>query len=242
MSKKDPRAGFKWWLWICALLLLPLLISLGCWQLQRATEKQQLLQDWNDGTLVLHRLEQLQDLGTRNLVRAHLEGDLLRNRWLLLDNRMRDGRAGYEVIALLQSDSANALLPVNLGWVQASPDRSRLPHIELPARAEFSGRLRRVEPAFMLTEDQWTESWPRRVQMIDIARLEQVMGRALLPWVLEVTEPVLSQLRVDRPLAQMQPTRHLGYAFQWFAMAAVLAGLLVWHWRRLRFRGLEYEE
>jgi surfeit locus 1 family protein len=36
---------------------------------------------------------------------------------------------------------------------------------------------------------------------------------------------------------EMGPGRHFAYALQWFAMGAVLAILLVWHFRRRRNRG-----
>ena len=31
------------------------------------------------------------------------------------------------------------------------------------------------------------------------------------------------------------PGKHFGYAVQWFAMGAVLAGLLLWNYRKKRF-------
>lgn len=31
------------------------------------------------------------------------------------------------------------------------------------------------------------------------------------------------------------PAKHFSYALQWFAMAAVLSGLLVWNYRKKRF-------
>jgi len=31
------------------------------------------------------------------------------------------------------------------------------------------------------------------------------------------------------------PDKHFGYAFQWFAMGAMLAGLLIWNYRKKSF-------
>lgn len=236
MSKDDTGAGFKWWLLTCALVLLPALVALGCWQLQRAAQKERLLQVWNDDSIVLQTLQPLGNPETPDVVAAHLEGPLLSGRWLLLDNRTRDGRAGYEVIGLLRS--GGVVLPVNLGWIVASPDRRFLPSVNLPSEGVFDGRLRRLESGLLLGEDVWESGWPKRVQALDSRRLAQLLGQQVLPWVLDVTSPVVAGLRVDRPQATMQPERHLGYAFQWFTMAAVLAGLLVWHWRRLKSRGV----
>lgn len=239
MSKDDSAAGFKWWLIICAFLLLPALVALGCWQLQRAAQKEQMLKAWNDDRAVLHSLEQL-TVDSPVFVVAQLTGRLLPHRWLLLDNRTRDGMAGYEVIAFMPSGSA--LLPVNLGWTAASPDRRLLPTIDLPAQARLEGRLHRLEAGLLLAEDIWDSGWPKRVQALDSGRLQQVLGQEIWPWVLDVTAPVVEGLRTDRHQAGMLPERHLAYAFQWFTMAAVLAGLLLWHWRRLRSQVMSLTE
>lgn len=236
MSKDDGAAGFKCWLLICALVLLPALLALGGWQLQRAAQKERLLQAWNDDRVVLNGLESFDQSAVPDVVKARLEGRLLPDRWLLLDNRTRDGRAGYEVIGLLHAEGV--LLPVNLGWIVAAADRRILPALELPVEGIFDGRMHRVETGLLLAEDTWDDGWPKRVQALDSQRLSQALGQAVLPWVLDVTVPVVTGLRIDRPQASLRPERHLGYAFQWFTMAAALAGLLLWHWRRLRAGGV----
>jgi len=35
--------------------------------------------------------------------------------------------------------------------------------------------------------------------------------------------------------SEFGPGKHFGYALQWFAMGAVLSGLLVWNYRKKRF-------
>lgn len=239
MSKGDRRSGFKWLLILSALLLLPLLLYLGSWQLDRAAEKEQLLNAWHDDSVVVTNLSQLRDLDDRKLLQARLEGELLPGQWLLLDNRTRGGYAGYELIGLLQTSQGSALLPVNLGWIQASPDRSRLPSIEFPELpSSFSGRMHRIEPAFVLAQDAWSSGWPIRVQTLDVDRLESVVQQPVQPWVLEVVEPVDKRLTTDWPLASLKPERHLGYAVQWFAMAIALFILLLWYWRNTLGKGV----
>ncbi|GGO88182.1 SURF1-like protein [Marinobacterium nitratireducens] len=238
MSKDGGATCFKWWLLCCALLLLPALVALGCWQLQRAAEKRQMLQAWNDDSRVIHHLQALGP-DSADFVPAQLQGHLLPDHWLLLDNRTRDGRAGYEVVAFMPAEEA--LLPVNLGWMAASPDRSVLPEVELPQEALFDGRMHRLQGSLVIGEDVWDAGWPKRVQALDEQRLRQELGQDVLPWVLDLTEPVVAGLRVDRHQALMKPERHLGYAFQWFSMAAVLAGLVLWHGWNLRSRGGEFD-
>ena len=35
--------------------------------------------------------------------------------------------------------------------------------------------------------------------------------------------------------SEFGPGKHFGYALQWFAMGAVLSGLLIWNYRKKRF-------
>lgn len=236
MSKEETGRGFKWWLLFCAFVFVPALVALGCWQLQRAAEKERMLKDWNDDRFVLTDLSQLSQLGDRSLVRADLDGKLVANRWLFLDNRTRHGHAGYEVIALLRTPNGSALLPVNLGWIQAPLDRNQLPRVDLPIdQHNFGGRLQRIQKGFLLADNPWEASWPKRIEWLDPGRLQRALGARIIPWVLEVAQPAGgSGLNTEWPFATMQPARHIGYAFQWFTMAAVLVGLLAWHWRRQR--------
>lgn len=238
MSKDDRRPGFKRLFVLGALLLLPLLMYLGDWQLQRAAEKEQLLKAWHDDSLVLHSLAQLKTLGDRNLLQARIRGELLAEPWLLLDNRTRHGHVGYEVIGFLRTEAGMPLLPVNVGWIAASADRSQLPALDLHnLPSQFSGRLQKIQPGIVLAHDQWASGWPLRVQTLDLERLQTLLKLPVLPWQLKLSEPVDSRLVTDWPLATLKPERHLGYAVQWFAMAAALAGLLLWYWRHPGLKG-----
>ncbi|UTW11133.1 SURF1 family protein [Marinobacterium rhizophilum] len=239
MSKGDGRSGFKWLLLFSA-LLLPLLLYLGSWQLDRAAHKEVLHKAWHDDSVVVTSLSQLTDLSDTSLLQARFEGTLVQDTWLLLDNRTRDGQAGYELVGLLQSPSGVDLMPVNLGWLKASSDRTQLPRIDLPRLPDtFSGRVRRIQPAFTLADDLWSAGWPLRVQTLDTERLQLRLQRPVLPWVLEVAEPVDKNLTTDWPLATLKPQRHLGYAVQWFAMAAALVILLICYGRNALCKGAD---
>ena len=96
MSKVQSMRRFKWMLLAMALLLWPVLVSLGFWQLDRAEQKSELLESWEV------RAQQTQSLASSDLVRfssVESQGEFDRERWLLLDNRTREGKVGYEVVA-----------------------------------------------------------------------------------------------------------------------------------------------
>ena len=73
------------------------------------------------------------------------------------------------------------------------------------------------------------EGWPRVVQNVDLARIQEQLGSPLLPFVLRLSpDSEHGYLRDWRVRTGLTSERHMGYAVQWFAMAVVLAGLCVW--------------
>ena len=50
--------------------------------------------------------------------------------FVLLDNRLRDGRFGYEVVAFVSADAL--VVPLNLGWIEGDLSRMTTPSPELP--------------------------------------------------------------------------------------------------------------
>src|SRR5260370_22130049 len=84
-------------------------IALGSWQSRRAEEKRA--------------------LGAR-LEQVSVRGEFVAGRTVLLDNKTRRGRAGYEVITPLKlKDSVYVL--VNRGWIE----RERISELRTPAGA-----------------------------------------------------------------------------------------------------------
>lgn len=236
MSKVQANRRFKWMLLVTAILLLPLLIVLGLWQIDRAQEKQQLLDGWQSNPAVGETVE----LKPMKFGQVMLRGSLDSERYFLLDNRMRSGVVGYEVIAVLLRHEVEPLL-VNLGWLPAV-DRHYLPRVDLPAgEVIVSGMKRPVTAGFSLAEPEWSGGWPARVQTLDRAFLSQLYGQSLATEVIQINSPVLPDLDINWPMLGMTPMKHWGYAFQWFAMALALSALLLWSGYRLRREALGYE-
>ena len=65
--------------------------------------------------------------------------------------------------------------------------------------------------------------------------LAEALGRPVQPFVLLMDpQDDYGYLRDWAP-EEVGPGRHFGYALQWFAMGVVLAGLLVWNYRKRGF-------
>jgi len=166
------------------------------------------------------------------------------SRVVLLDNRLRDGVAGYEVLTpFVLSGSSRALL-VNRGWVAAPARRDQRPSVVPPAgEVRLLGMATVPSARFMELRADTDESG--RWQNWTIERARERWGLDLLPVaMLQTGEAVALEAgpgdRVDRvggvdrddKLARVWPRpdvgidKHRGYALQWFSFA--LVAIVVW--------------
>lgn len=215
-----------WRLLVFAGLLLPLLIGLGVWQLDRAGQKQRLLDQWQQDVLDLDWPE----LVARGLDPGRpvsLDGMYGEQSWLL-DNRTRDGRPGYEVLTVFYPLRGPAVV-VNRGWVPAPRTRDRLPEFTTPETViRIDGRLGHYpEPPVLTDAPAVGGSWPRRVQSLPRALVSAEVPEvpAMLVKLADSTEP--GAFRADWAPDLMGPQTHYGYAAQWFALALALTILTV---------------
>lgn len=226
--KRAQKAPFKleinWKITLFSLLLLPLLVGLGFWQLQRADEKstiQQLLVEQQARPPVSLDAQTLTDAGDWLYRPVAVTGKPDRNRVLLLENQIHQGRIGYHLLVPLLLDDQKVLL-VNCGWLPAHADRRQLPVLPvLPEAVTLRGRL--VKPSENpLLREQASDSWPRLVLQVDTAALAQSLGKPVSPWLLQLDADSPLALLVDwRPL-NMTADKHTAYAVQWFLLALAL--------------------
>lgn len=220
------RWQFDWRLLLFSGLFLPLLLALGFWQLDRAGEKQQQLDRWDRQSTQLAWTEQLNQ-GVAEGQPVTVSGRYGDKTWLL-DNRTRDGMAGYEVLTLFEPDAGKALI-VNRGWVQAPRRRDQLPEIETPpGNVVLAGRLDEYpEPPVLVETTGVDTTWPRRVQALTQSDAE-ADSLQLAPVVLRLQGPDQpGAYRADWTPDRMGPQTHYGYAVQWFSLAIALVILTI---------------
>ena len=216
-------------------LLVPAFLALGNWQLRRAAEKEALLalreQRARAPEIVIDSGEQpLDRLRYRHVT---LQGAYDTAHQFLLDNQIDAGRAGYHVLTPLKLAGQGKLaVLINRGWVAANADRTRLPAVDMaPVNVSLHGIAEKFpEVAWRLTGAEIpTPGWPAVVQLAEPGALSERLGYAILPYqvLLSPAEPH-GYVRNWKP-GNIDPGRNRGYALQWFAFAAVLAGLFVWH-------------
>ena len=210
------------------LLLVPVMIGLGFWQLQRAEEKTRLAIGWEQRRQQAPSpLAELWDMAPEALAyrRVRLAGQFVEGRYFLVDNKTRQGRFGYEVVAVFEHKSGGVVL-VNRGWVAGDPARRSLPQVaEVAGEQALTGHVY-VSPGkpYLLGEQVLAQGWPKRVQAIEMDKLAPVLGEQLFPFTVRVDRDQPGALEADWLIVNVSPEKHQAYAVQWFTMAAVMAG------------------
>jgi surfeit locus 1 family protein len=230
---------------LLVVLCVPLLLALGFWQLWRAEEKAQALAIYEERRarppLALNAV--MADAPVdHDRIQVQLHGRYMQGRDFLLDNRIKGGKVGYELISPLQDDSGQVVL-VNRGWLAAQRTRDQLPSI--PAFIEtiqLSGEIHAPRD-LRRTPFYGGTGWPQVVQTLDVAEMGALAGVEPYPHVVRLRPGQASALEIDWQPVNMQPERHHAYAAQWFLMAAALliifmvGGTNTVQWVRHRFTG-----
>jgi len=226
--------------WVAAVLVIVAFSQLGRWQLQRMHEKQALL-------------DQQLPARAQSLTLADAQAAPPQLRWVedegrflpgtvLLDNQIRAGRAGIKVYQPFRS-AAGAHVLVDLGWLPMPADRQLPPITPREGAARIAGLLApppatgiALGPA--LTPAAQPDVWlANRIPPDEVAAALKLPARSLRIPVLRLDPALPGGHARDLDLLPntLPPSRHLGYAVQWFGLAlTVLIVALVLEWRSRR--------
>lgn len=207
----------NWPLTLLSGALLPLLVALGIWQIQRGGEKAAIEatinQRLSSQPVSPQNLDQLRRYTPLRLS-GYYTGD-----YRLLDNRTRNGRVGYELLQVFVSDGQRWL--INRGWLPAPEERSRLPEVTWPRAAKvITGFLYPVSA----TETPGA-AHGQRIQQLD-RQIAVSLDLTQPQWTVRLSADSDTALVTDWQLLNSRPQRHYAYAAQWFVMAAAL--VLLW--------------
>lgn len=208
-------------------IVMPILISLGFWQMDRAVEKQQLqvlLQERLQAPVKrIRSTDNLQEDMTFH--RAVMRGSFDNEHQYLVDNRIYKGQVGYGVYTPFSFDKGESWIMVNRGWTPSGKDRSKLPNITVKNETvEITGALSHPPGQLMQLgkRQELTNSWPERVQNIDLAKIAKEMGVRIQPYVLHLDATSEQAYFQDWKPYVDTPQKNQSYAIQWFSMAVVL--------------------
>ena len=211
--------------------------ALGTWQLNRAAQKltlQAALESRQDLTeLPAEQLANSPAAAARqHSQRTRLKGQWMAQHTVFLDNRQMNDKPGFFVVTPLKLGGVNEAVLVQRGWVPRNfVDRSVLPAVLTSAgEVEITGLI--APPPSRLFEFAGAAPGPIR-QNLALEEFAKEVGLNLKPLSILQSDDPASARGADGLLRQWpQPAlgvqKHYGYAFQWFALSALLAGLFVW--------------
>ena len=239
-------------LWLAALLGMLLTARLGFWQLGRAEQKLA-LQAQIQQRATLPTLAQADLPGNAEAAaQQHYRRVALQGRWLgqhtvYLDNRQMNARPGFFVVTPLLLADGTAVL-VQRGWLARDfIDRTRLAPLATPDGVVLViGRL--APPPSKLFALGGPDGGPIR-QNLNLEAFAQEIHQPLRPGSVQQSDdsgaPLPAHLPTHPPahppahlpadgLLRQWPApavdvgKHHGYAFQWFSLCALIAGLAAW--------------
>lgn len=224
----------RWVVFGAALLLSVVTARLGWWQLDRAAQKTAMQQSMNEQrqrpALSLAALAATSEQAAQQVHRAvALQGLWLHEHTVYLENRQMNGRVGFFAVTPLKLADGSVVL-VQRGWFARDMlDRLRIVAPPAPAGVQWvQGRIA-LSPSRLYEFDGADVGAIR--QNLDVIDFGRTTGLPLRP--LTVVQLDAAGSAADGLLRQWAPPalgvdKHHGYAFQWFALSALSAGLWLW--------------
>jgi surfeit locus 1 family protein len=233
----DSKKTLPGWLpYFTGALFVVLFLSLGFWQVARGFQKQEIERlfaaqtgyvSWSAG------------MDVKPFQRLKASGHFDSRHQFLLENIILNTRPGYNVVTPLDLGDSEPVLLVNRGWVSKLDDVRATGFLDVDEdRSVVRGRAGHLpQPGFKMGEGVAPgQQWPKLAVFPDYGEIAAALGREVYPLVLLLDpQDEYGFVREWQP-PKFGPGRHFAYAFQWFVMGTVLAGLLV---RSHRRRGLE---
>ncbi|OYT98189.1 MAG: transmembrane cytochrome oxidase [Burkholderiales bacterium PBB1] len=207
---------------------------LGVWQLDRAAQKEA-LQQALDSRVQLPPVPAAMLADTpAAAVEQHYRRIAVRGHWIstatvFLDNRQMDARQGFFVVTPLRLSEAPGVVLVQRGWAPRDLlDRTKVPRLaDDPGEVTVIGHI--APPPGRLYDFAGAASGAIR-QNLELADFAQELSLPLKPLsiVQDAEGAPQDGLLRQWPRPDLGIQRHYGYAFQWFALCALMTGLYVW--------------
>jgi len=211
---------------LITLVCIPVFISLGQWQYQKA-EAKQALQSQLDG----HKNEtpvpfplQSDDPEPWRYRQVKVTGIYDTRYQILLDNQVDNNRVGYHVITPLHIDGTDQYVLVNRGWVPAQANHSDTPVVSTPqGMQQIQGqvwipttKIYSLEKPADRTDTKWQSVW----QNMDMQRYLASVPIAVSPLVIRLSPASeAGGFMRNWPAPAERIETHIGYAYQWYGFA-----------------------
>ncbi|MDB5746125.1 MAG: cytochrome oxidase biosynthesis protein [Massilia sp.] len=227
---------------VATVLLVALGIALGNWQMRRAGEKLALAARMAERSAAapvtlgggsVHGQERVDSGALRGPLhpgnfeyrRLQVTGEWVAGWPLFLDNRPQDGRAGFYLAMPFKIAGSDAHVLVLRGWLPRDPrEYTRLPNVATPrGTVTIEGIATASAGNVMQLGTPGALKPGAIVQNLTVDEAARATGLRLQPFFVQQTGPGTpgDSLVRDWPAPASGVDKHHGYAFQWYALAAM---------------------
>jgi surfeit locus 1 family protein len=220
---------------LAAVAFVALTITLGNWQRHRAAEKDALAAQFQTAARETPvELPSHDDAALALRFRAvNATGEYDGGRQILIDNKVRAGSPGFDVVAPLRLEGSGRYVLVDRGWIAQGASRRELPRVPPPAgTVRVTGRVNLPPQRYL---ELGREHAPAILwENLDIRRIALATGLDLLPVVIEQSGSAGTSdgLVRDWPPPDFGSAQHVSYMLQWYSFGAL--AVILWlglNWR-----------
>ena len=180
-------------LMIVAVIICLAMVRLGFWQLDRATQKREILSQ----SITLSELPSinltnlLNDFATNTeelrFRQVHTTGHYLESDSIFIDNQVLESKVGYSLLTPLQLSNSQRVIMVVRGWLAVGDSREVLPEFNTPVGPQtLQGRLNLLPAKPPLWNDEYAVSEGPVWQFLEIEQFRSQTGLDVLPMVIEL--------------------------------------------------------
>lgn len=209
---------------IATLLVMALCIRLGIWQYNKA-QARIVAQKQIDSGLAKAPVPLPASIDTVDawkFKRVTFKGTYMPEYEMVLDNRVHNTKAGYQIVTPVKVVGDEQYVLVNRGWVEGKLNR-QAPIYETPVGEHtFVGDLFfPVDKAFTLEAEHDPDAkWQPLWQHIDMPRYQSLVPFTIKPYMVRLAaDNAAGGFVREWPAPKNRITIHLGYAYQWFGFA-----------------------
>ena len=222
-----------WKMTVFTFAFAPLLFWLGQWQLDREVEKSLLQQNYDLRAVAPAVPIDAVDWSREDLafLKVSAKGEFEKNGVYLLDNKIHDGKVGYELLNPFVTEAGQTVL-INRGWIPQGTSRRELPPIPtVDGNIEILGSIYvSLDDVFLLSTVEETAAieGPKVIQSIEIDSISADLAKKIAPYTVRLLNNSPGLEQANWQAVNMSPEKHRAYAVQWFAMLFALLAMFIY--------------
>ena len=217
---------------IFAIIFVPITISLGIWQIERANEKKLIIANY-DKLLVSAPIALQKNQMLNNWQPIETTGTY-EDTIVYEDNAINNGKAGFKVYHLFRNDDGTFIF-IHRGFIERNLIKNNLPEVEIPTEKKsiYGTTLFKQNNTFVKNIE---ESDSRIIQEFNasllIDKYPMLKDKYLHPFLFNLDIRDVNKYQpIEKPV-NMTASKHIGYAIQWFGLCAALIILTIYAYRR----------